>query len=63
MPRVETLERPIAASTRPRSTRARKPVPPQDRLTQRTLFFRRVRRSSEAWPVDFGCCRGADGGG
>ncbi len=45
MPRVETLERPIATSTRPRSTRARKPAPPQDRLTQRTLFFRRVKRS------------------
>jgi cell division protein FtsQ len=45
MPRVETLERPIATSTRPRSTRARKPAPPQDRLTQRALFFRRVKRS------------------
>ncbi len=45
MPRVETLERPISTAARPRSTRARKPAPPQDRLTQRTLFFRRVRRS------------------
>ena len=45
MPRVETLERQVTAPTRPRSTRARKPAPPQDRLTQRTLFFRRVKRS------------------
>jgi cell division protein FtsQ len=30
---------------RPRTSRARKPAPPQDRLTQRKLFFRRVKRS------------------
>lgn len=48
MPRVETLERPAsvpARTPRPRNNRARKPAPPQDRLTQRTLFFRRVKRS------------------
>lgn len=48
MPRVETLEPPVTASARTarsRSTRTRKPPPPQDRLTQRTLFFRRVKRS------------------
>lgn len=48
MPRVETLERQAAVPTRlPRSRnqRNRKPAPPQDRLTQRALLFRRIRRS------------------
>lgn len=48
MPRVETLERTVSAparAPRSRNARARKPVPPQDRLTQRALFFRRVKRS------------------
>ncbi len=48
MPRVETLERQVAASARPprsRNQRNRKPVPPQDRLTQRALLFRRIKRS------------------
>ena len=33
------------SAQRPRTSRARKPPPPQDRLTQRKLFFRRVKRS------------------
>ncbi|MGE4482337.1 cell division protein FtsQ/DivIB [Acidocella sp.] len=47
MSRVETLERPAKAPARARSrtARARKPAPPQDRLTQRTLFFRRLRKN------------------
>lgn len=47
MPRVETIERHISAPPRPRNARGargKKPPPPQDRLTQRALFFRRVRR-------------------
>ncbi|WP_298225029.1 cell division protein FtsQ/DivIB [Acidocella sp.] len=48
MPRIETLERPVPASSRApraRGARGRKVSPPQDRLTQRALFFRRVKRS------------------
>jgi len=53
MPRVATpppiditaASRLDAAPQRPRTSRARKPAPPQDRLTQRKLFFRRVKRS------------------
>ncbi|MDE1905271.1 MAG: FtsQ-type POTRA domain-containing protein [Rhodospirillales bacterium] len=48
MPRVEALERQAAASARPpmsRNQRNRKPAPPQDRLTQRALLFRRIKRS------------------
>ena len=35
----------MAAPVRPRTSRPRKPAPPQDRLTQRKLFLRRVKRS------------------
>lgn len=48
MPRVETLERPVKAPPRQRgrsSARGKKAPPPQDRLSQRTLFLRRVKRS------------------
>jgi len=53
MPRVATpppiditaASRLDVAPQRPRTSRARKPAPPQDRLTQRKLFFRRVKRS------------------
>ncbi len=48
MPRVGRLDRSIempARAPRSRNTRGRKPAPPQDRLTQRALFFRRVKRS------------------
>jgi cell division protein FtsQ len=43
MPHVETFE-PLASAAPPRA-RARKAPPKQDRLTQRTLFWRRVKRS------------------
>lgn len=59
MPRVETLERQVAASARaPRSRnqRSRKPLPPQDRLTQRALFFRRIKRSLRPGLWIFGAC-------
>lgn len=46
MPRVETLERPLAPTPRPRRNSPRgKKAPPQDRLSPRVLFFRRVKRS------------------
>ena len=44
MPRVETLP-PISGTAPRRNTRSRKPPPQQDRLSQRALFFRRVRKS------------------
>ena len=45
MPRVESMS-PLAGTPPPRrNARSRKPVPRQDRLTQRALFFRRVRKS------------------
>ncbi len=48
MPRVETLQRQVTTPARAphsRNSRGRKPAPPQDRLTQRALFFRRIKRS------------------
>ena len=45
MPRVDSIG-PITGTAPPRrNTRTKKPAPRQDRLTQRALFFRRVRRS------------------
>jgi cell division protein FtsQ len=44
MPRVDSLG-PIAGSAPPRRARNKKPPPRQDRLSQRALFFRRVRKS------------------
>jgi cell division protein FtsQ len=45
MPRVESFS-PLDATPPPRrNTRSKKPAPPQDRLSQRALFFRRVRKS------------------
>lgn len=45
MPRVESIS-PLTGTQPPRrNTRSRKPVPQQDRLTQRALFFRRLRKS------------------
>ncbi|MDE2459423.1 MAG: cell division protein FtsQ/DivIB [Rhodospirillales bacterium] len=48
MPRVEMLQRQVATparAPRSRNSRGRKSAPPQDRLTQRALFFRRIKRS------------------
>lgn len=45
MPRVESIS-PLTGTQPPRrNTRSRKPAPRQDRLTQRALFFRRVRKT------------------
>lgn len=45
MPRVDSLG-PVAGSAPPRrNARSKKPAPRQDRLTQRALFFRRLRKS------------------
>ena len=56
MPRVDSMG-PMVGSVPPRrSTRNKKPAPQQDRLTQRALFFRRVRRSLRPglWILGFG---------
>lgn len=49
MPRLETIETPPLAPPRPRGSkrpaRSKKAPPPQDRLSQRTLLWRRVKRS------------------
>lgn len=49
MPRLETIETPPLAPPRPRGgkrpPRNKKAPPPQDRLSQRTLLWRRVKRS------------------
>lgn len=56
MPRVDSIG-PIAGAAPPRrNSRSRKPAPRQDRLTQRALFFRRVRKSLKPglWILGFG---------
>lgn len=45
MPRVDSFSQFDATPPPRRNTRNRKPAPPQDRLSQRALFFRRVRKS------------------
>lgn len=42
---ISAASRIDVAAQRPRTSRTRKPAPPQDRLTQRKLFFRRMKRS------------------
>ena len=49
MPRLDAMERPPLVPPRPRGgkrvTRGKKAPPPQDRLSQRTLLWRRIKRS------------------
>ncbi len=55
MPGVDRIG-PITGAPPRRNSRSRKPAPRQDRLTQRTLFFRRVRKSLKPglWILGFG---------
>jgi cell division protein FtsQ len=55
MPRVDTIS-PMGGAPPRRNARNRKPAPRQDRLTQRALFFRRVRKSLRPglWLLGFG---------
>ncbi len=56
MPRIESMS-PLERAPPPhRRARSRKPVPRQDRLTQRTLFLRRMRKSLKPglWLIGLG---------